>query len=141
MRRALALAASPGVPTGPDPRVGCVLLDDEGRTVAEGWHRGAGSPHAEADALARAGEAARGTTAVVTLEPCTTPAAPARAPGRWSRPAYARVVVAQGDPRMARERCTLRAPVEVEGGLLEDEARASTAAWTFAMDHGRPFVT
>src|SRR5262245_28518197 len=70
MRRALALAASPGVPTGPNPRVGCVLLDDGGRTVAEGWHRGAGSPHAEADALHHAGVAARGATAVVTLEPC-----------------------------------------------------------------------
>ena len=55
MLRALALAASPGVPTGPNPRVGCVLLDDAGNTVAEGWHRGAGSPHAEADALRQAG--------------------------------------------------------------------------------------
>ena len=43
---------------------------DAGNTVAEGWHRGAGSPHAEADALRQAGAAARGTTAVVTLEPC-----------------------------------------------------------------------
>ena len=50
MRRALALATTPGVPTGPNPRVGCVLLDAGGRTVAEGWHRGAGSPHAEVDA-------------------------------------------------------------------------------------------
>src|SRR4029077_17933498 len=70
MLRALALAASPGVPTGPNPRVGCVLLDDEGSTVAEGWHRGAGSPHAWAAARRQAGAAARGTTAVVTLEPC-----------------------------------------------------------------------
>ena len=51
MRRALELAATPGVPTGPNPRVGCVLLDDQGRTVAEGHHRGAGTAHAEADAL------------------------------------------------------------------------------------------
>ena len=51
MRRALELAASPGVPIGPNPRVGCVLLDDQGRTVAEGHHRGAGTAHAEADAL------------------------------------------------------------------------------------------
>ena len=59
-----------GRPLGPNPRVGCVLLDDAGETVAEGHHRGAGTAHAEADALARAGAAARGTTAVVTLEPC-----------------------------------------------------------------------
>ncbi len=60
----------PGVPLGPNPRVGCVLLADDGTEVAEGHHRGAGTPHAEAAALAEAGEAARGTTAVVTLEPC-----------------------------------------------------------------------
>ena len=70
MRRALELAASPGVPLGPNPRVGCVLLAPDGSEVAEGFHRGAGTPHAEAAALAEAGDAARGTTAVVTLEPC-----------------------------------------------------------------------
>ncbi|MGB7981906.1 MAG: hypothetical protein WCF36_14095, partial [Candidatus Nanopelagicales bacterium] len=70
MRRALDLAANPGVPRGPNPRVGCVLIDAAGATLAEGYHRGAGSPHAEAAALAAAGPAARGATAVVTLEPC-----------------------------------------------------------------------
>ena len=69
MRRALALAASPGVPLGPNPRVGCVLLDADGSTVAEGFHHGAGSPHAEVDALSRAGEAARGTTVRASI-PC-----------------------------------------------------------------------
>src|SRR5215207_6895595 len=64
MRRALALAASPGVPLGPNPRVGCVLLAPDGSTVAVGYHRGAGTPHAEVDALTRAGTAARGATAV-----------------------------------------------------------------------------
>ena len=48
MRRALALAAAPGVPRGPNPRVGCVLLAPGGEVVAEGFHRGAGTPHAEA---------------------------------------------------------------------------------------------
>src|SRR6478672_1927115 len=70
MRRALELAATPGVPLGPNPRVGCLLLADDGTVVAEGFHRGAGTLHAEADALERAGDRARGTTAVVTLEPC-----------------------------------------------------------------------
>ena len=55
MRRALALAGSPGVPRGPNPRVGCVLLDATGSPVAEGYHRGAGTPHAEAAALSAAG--------------------------------------------------------------------------------------
>ena len=70
MRRALALAASPGVPLGPNPRVGCVIIDDSGTEIAESHHRGAGTVHAEAAALREAGDAARGATAVVTLEPC-----------------------------------------------------------------------
>ena len=70
MRRALELASTPGVPLGPNPRVGCVLLTPDGTEVAEGYHRGAGTAHAEAAALAEAGADARGATAVVTLEPC-----------------------------------------------------------------------
>src|SRR5688500_14202877 len=73
MRRALTLAATPGVPLGPNPRVGCVLLDADGAKLAEGFHRGAGTPHAEVAALTEAaasGVTTRGATAVVTLEPC-----------------------------------------------------------------------
>jgi diaminohydroxyphosphoribosylaminopyrimidine deaminase/5-amino-6-(5-phosphoribosylamino)uracil reductase len=144
MRRALALAATPGVPLGPNPRVGCVLLGPDGEEVAEGFHRGAGSAHAEAAALAEAGEAARGTTAVVTLEPCnhtgrTGPCAEALAAA-----GVRRVVFAQPDtnPVATGGAATLRAAgVEVEGGLLADEARALNRAWTFAVEHGRPFVT
>lgn len=144
MRRALELAATPGVPLGPNPRVGCVLVDEHGETVAEGHHRGAGTPHAEADALARAGGRARGATAVVTLEPCnhhgrTGPCAQALAEA-----GVRRVVFAQPDPNpvAAGGAETLRAAgVEVEHGLLVDEARHLNRVWTFAVDHGRPFVT
>jgi diaminohydroxyphosphoribosylaminopyrimidine deaminase/5-amino-6-(5-phosphoribosylamino)uracil reductase len=144
MLRALELAGTPGVPLGPNPRVGCVLLADDGSTVSEGFHRGAGTPHAEADALAQAGEAARGTTAVVTLEPCnhtgrTGPCAPALVAA-----GVRRVVFAQSDPNpvAAGGADTLRAAgVEVESGLLEDESRALNRVWTFATEHGRPFVT
>ena len=72
MRRALELAAR-GPATDPNPRVGCVLLDAAGRTLGEGWHRGAGTPHAEVAALSDAEQRGRdvgGATAVVTLEPC-----------------------------------------------------------------------
>jgi diaminohydroxyphosphoribosylaminopyrimidine deaminase/5-amino-6-(5-phosphoribosylamino)uracil reductase len=144
MRRALALAASPGVPTGPNPRVGCVLLDDSGRTLAEGWHRGAGSPHAEVDALRQAGDAARGATAVVTLEPCDHTGRTGPCSRALVEAGVRRVVYAQRDPNpvAAGGAATLRdTGVEVEGGLLEDEARAVNREWTFAMDHGRPFVT
>ena len=144
MRRALALAASPGVPTGPNPRVGCVLLDAGGRTVAEGWHRGAGSPHAEVDALRQAGDVARGATAVVTLEPCNHTGRTGPCARALVEAGVRRVVFAQRDPNpvAAGGAATLRAAgVEVEGGLLEDEARQVNREWTFAMDHGRPFVT
>jgi diaminohydroxyphosphoribosylaminopyrimidine deaminase/5-amino-6-(5-phosphoribosylamino)uracil reductase len=145
MRRALVLASTPGVPMVPGVRrVGCVLLSDDGSTVAEGWHRGAGTAHAEADALAQAGEAARGTTAVVTLEPCnhtgrTAPCAPALI-GAGVR----RVVFAEPDPNpvAAGGAETLRAAgIEVECGLLLAEAQALTRVWTLAVERGRPFVT
>lgn len=144
MRRALALAATPGVPRGPNPRVGCVLLDDQGRTVAEGHHRGAGTPHAEVDALTRAGDRARGTTAVVTLEPCNHTGRTGPCARALVEAGVRRVVHAQTDPNpvAAGGAQTLRdAGVEVEGGLLADEARALNRTWTFAVEHGRPFVT
>jgi diaminohydroxyphosphoribosylaminopyrimidine deaminase/5-amino-6-(5-phosphoribosylamino)uracil reductase len=144
MTRALALAASPGVPLGPNPRVGCVLLDDSGATVAEGHHRGAGSPHGEADALARAGERARGTTAVVTLEPCAHTGRTGPCAVALRDAGVRRVVFAQADPNpvAAGGAALLReAGVDVEQGLMVDEARALNRVWTFAVEHGRPFVT
>src|SRR6478736_1599923 len=101
MRRALVLAATPGVPLGPNPRVGCVLIDDDGATVAEGHHGGAGTPHAEADALARAGARAAGTTAVVTLEPCNHTGRTAPCAQALVAAGVRRVVFAQADPNPA----------------------------------------
>ena len=72
MKRALELATK-GPITGPNPQVGCVLLDSSHAIVAEGWHEGAGTPHAEIMALtnlASSGLSPEGLTAVVTLEPC-----------------------------------------------------------------------
>jgi diaminohydroxyphosphoribosylaminopyrimidine deaminase/5-amino-6-(5-phosphoribosylamino)uracil reductase len=119
-------------------------LDAHGQVIAEGLHRGAGSPHAEVDALAHAGAAARGATAVVTLEPCnhtgrTGPCAQALVDA-----GVRRVVVVQRDtnPVAVGGIETLRAAgVEVETGLLLDEARRLNQVWTFAVEQGRPFVT
>jgi diaminohydroxyphosphoribosylaminopyrimidine deaminase/5-amino-6-(5-phosphoribosylamino)uracil reductase len=144
MSRALDLARTDGVPLGPNPRVGCVLLDEEGVTVAEGYHRGAGTAHAEADALATAGDAARGTTAVVTLEPCNHTGRTGPCAEALLAAGVRRVVFAQADPNplAAGGAQTLRAGgVDVVGGLLADEAREVNRVWTFAVEHGRPFVT
>jgi diaminohydroxyphosphoribosylaminopyrimidine deaminase/5-amino-6-(5-phosphoribosylamino)uracil reductase len=144
MARALELAATPGVPLGPNPRVGCVLLDPDGRVVAEGHHRGAGTPHAEVAALREAGADARGTTAVVTLEPCDHTGRTGPCTQALLDAGVARVVFAQPDPNpvAAGGGRTLRAAgVDVASGLMEHESRALNRAWTFAMEHGRPFVT
>jgi diaminohydroxyphosphoribosylaminopyrimidine deaminase / 5-amino-6-(5-phosphoribosylamino)uracil reductase len=144
MTRALDLARTPGVPTGPNPRVGCVLLDAEGRTVSEGFHRGAGTPHAEVDALTRAGESARGTTALVTLEPCDHTGRTGPCSKALVEAGVARVVYAQSDPNPVASGGaeTLRsAGVDVAHGLLVEEARKVNPVWTFAVEHGRPFVT
>ena len=143
MRRALELAARGRRPDA-NPRVGCVLVSPAGDLVAAGWHRGAGTPHAEADALSRAGELARGTTAYVTLEPCnhtgrTEPCAQALVAA-----GVARVVHAQSDPnpRAAGGADALRGRgIVVTSGLLEQDATELNATWTHLVTTGRPWVT
>lgn len=144
MRRALTLAATPGVPLGPNPRVGCVLLGADGAELAEGFHRGAGTPHAEVAALVEAGESARGATAVVTLEPCNHTGLTGPCVEALIAADVRRVVFAQRDPNpvAAGGADALRAAgIEVEGGVLEPLAKGVNRAWTFAVEHQRPFVT
>ncbi len=144
LRRALELAQTRGVPRGPNPRVGCVLLDAGGQVVAEGYHRGAGTPHAEVAALAAAGPAARGTTAVVSLEPCSHTGRTGPCTQALIDAGVRRVVFAQPDPNplaAGGAEVLARAGVEVVGGVLADEAREANEAWTFATTRGRPMVT
>jgi diaminohydroxyphosphoribosylaminopyrimidine deaminase/5-amino-6-(5-phosphoribosylamino)uracil reductase len=144
MRRALTLAATPGVPLGPNPRVGCVLLAPDGTEIAEGFHRGAGTAHAEVVALTEAGDAARGAIAVVTLEPCNHTGRTGPCSQALIEAGVARVVFAQPDPNPAAAGGAQRlrdAGIVVEMGLLERESRRLNRAWTFALEHGRPFVT
>ncbi len=144
MRRALHIAATAGVPRGPNPRVGAVLLDADGDVVAEGYHRGIGTPHAEVDALSRAGTRACGATMVVTLEPCdhvgrTGPCTAALLAAGVGRVVYAQ---ADGNPVARGGTATLRAGgVDVEGCILSAAARALNPAWTTATERGRPHVT
>ncbi len=144
MRRALVLAGN-GPERGTHARVGCVLLDDRGEVVSEGWHRGVGTAHAEVDALSKLepGRAA-GLTAVVTLEPCN----------HWGRTGpcsealiaagIGRVVYAVDDPgaRSGGGAERLReAGVPVESGVLVDEVSEWMRRWLTATRLGRPFVT
>jgi diaminohydroxyphosphoribosylaminopyrimidine deaminase/5-amino-6-(5-phosphoribosylamino)uracil reductase len=143
MRRALELAERGRGLTSPNPMVGAVIVR-EGRLVGEGAHLRAGGPHAEIEALAAAGPAARGATLYCTLEPCdhhgrTPPCAPAVAAA-----GIGRVVAALSDPNpLARgggER--LRAAgVTVELGLLAAEAERQNRAWLTAIRERRPHVT
>ena len=143
MRRALRLAAL-GRHASPNPMVGCVLVDDAGRVVGEGWHPQPGQPHAEVFALRDAGEAARGATAFVTLEPCahhgrTPPCADA-----LLRAGVKRVVAAMTDPDprvggQGLERLRTGG-VEVSVGACEAEARALNAAYLKHRTTGLPWV-
>ncbi|MEU5240375.1 bifunctional diaminohydroxyphosphoribosylaminopyrimidine deaminase/5-amino-6-(5-phosphoribosylamino)uracil reductase RibD [Streptomyces lydicus] len=143
MRRAIELAARGLGHTSPNPVVGCVVLDAEGRTAGEGWHERAGGPHAEVHALRAAGERARGGTAVVTLEPCnhtgrTGPCARALIDAGVARVVYA---VSDPTPTATGGAATLAAAgIDVEGGLLADEAAAGNEAWLTSVLRGRPFV-
>ncbi len=142
MRRALALARR-GF-TAPNPMVGAVLVK-EGRIVGEGYHRRAGMPHAEVEALHRAGELARGATLYVTLEPCS----------HWGRtPPCADALIEAGvrcvyaamqDPNAqvaGRGFEKLRqAGVEVHVGVLEEQARQLNEIFVKYHTQGMPFVT
>lgn len=143
MRRAVELAAL-GPKSGANPRVGCVVLDARGVPIGEGYHRGAGTAHAEVVALAAAGRAARGGTAVVTLEPCRHTGRTGPCTGALLHAGIARVVVGAPDPNplAAGGAAALRAAgADVEAGILAAEASALNRRWMAAVSRGRPFVT
>jgi len=144
MRRALSLAAH-GPAWGVNPRVGCVILSPAGEVLAEGWHRGAGTAHAEVDALSGLSpDEALGATAVVTLEPCnhtgrTGPCSEALIAAGIGRVVYA--VSDPGDRSAGGARRLREAGIEVEGGVLADEAEEFLRVWLTAVRARRPFVS
>jgi diaminohydroxyphosphoribosylaminopyrimidine deaminase/5-amino-6-(5-phosphoribosylamino)uracil reductase len=142
MRRALACAAQ-GPVADPNPRVGALVTDASGRLLGEGFHRGAGHPHAEVEALSAAGPDAAGGTAWVTLEPCNHTGRTGPCTEALLAAGVARVVYGQADPtpQAAGGAARLRAAgVAVRGGVLADEARVLNEVWTFAVTRGRPWV-
>lgn len=149
MRRALELAAQ-GPVTGGNPQVGCVLLDAAGAIVAEGWHHGAGTPHAEVDALSKLPTTAdgrpdaAGLTAVVTLEPCNHTGRTGPCSVALLAAGVARVVFALPDPGATSGGGAehLRAGgVEVIEGVLAEQAETFLHEWLTAVSRGRPWVT
>ncbi|MEO7722133.1 MAG: bifunctional diaminohydroxyphosphoribosylaminopyrimidine deaminase/5-amino-6-(5-phosphoribosylamino)uracil reductase RibD [Pseudolysinimonas sp.] len=149
MRRALELAAQ-GPITGGNPQVGCVLVNAAGEIVAEGWHHGAGTPHAEVDALshlpitADGRPDAAGLTAVVTLEPCNHTGRTGPCSVALLDAGVARLVYAISDPgqRSRGGADHLRAGgVEVRSGVLADEVATLLHPWLTAVARNRPWVT
>jgi diaminohydroxyphosphoribosylaminopyrimidine deaminase/5-amino-6-(5-phosphoribosylamino)uracil reductase len=143
MKRALELGRRGMYTADPNPHVGCVLWRD-GHVVGEGWHQKAGGPHAEAAALAAAGEGARGATAYVTLEPCshygrTPPCSEALIKAGVSRVVYA---IDDPNPEVAgRGAAGLRAAgIAVESGLMAAEAEQLHAGYLKRRRTGRPYV-
>lgn len=145
MGAALALGERGRGRTAPNPNVGCVLVRD-GVVVGRGWTQVGGRPHAEAMALAQAGDAARGATAFVTLEPCAhpSPRGPACA-DLLIEAGIARVVAALRDPDPRTDGRGLerlrRAGIAVLDGVREEEARQSMVGFLTRRAFGRPHVT
>ncbi|HWB52303.1 MAG TPA: bifunctional diaminohydroxyphosphoribosylaminopyrimidine deaminase/5-amino-6-(5-phosphoribosylamino)uracil reductase RibD [Stellaceae bacterium] len=144
MRAALALARRGLGSTWPNPAVGCVIVND-GRVVGRGWTQPGGRPHAETEALARAGAAARGATAYVTLEPCSHHGRTPPCADALIAAGVARVVAALEDPDprvsgsgLARLRA---AGVAVDSGLCAAEAGEINAGFFTRVRQGRPLVT
>lgn len=130
--------------TLPNPQVGCVLLDETGTLIAAGHHRGAGNPHAEVEALRAAGDAARGATAVVTLEPCNHTGRTGPCSVALLEAGVSRVVYSASDPNPGSTGGAefLRANgVDVEAGVLAAEGEELIGIWAHRIRTGRPFVT
>jgi diaminohydroxyphosphoribosylaminopyrimidine deaminase / 5-amino-6-(5-phosphoribosylamino)uracil reductase len=145
MERALELAERGRGTTHPNPVVGAVVVGG-GKVVGEGWHERKGEPHAEAHALAAAGERARGATLYVTLEPCAGWGSTPPCAAAVIEAGIARVVIGTRDPNPSAAGGLERlreAGVEVElaEGELASRARRQNEAWLTWVTKGRPFVT
>lgn len=143
MRRAVALSAHGLGTTSPNPPVGCVILDSRGEVVGEGFHYRKGESHAEVNALTAAGDAARGGTAVVTLEPCNHQGRTPPCRQALIDAGVARVVIALMDPTSREEGGAARlraAGVDVEEGVLGHEALLVLGPWMRSLQTKLPFV-
>lgn len=142
MALALELAERGRATVAPNPMVGCVVVKDD-EIVGEGWHERAGEPHAEVHALRDAGEAAKGATLYVTLEPCNHTGRTPPCVDALLEAGVRRVVIAALDPNPKAAGGAKRlqeAGVEVVTGVLEDEANRQNEIFRTAQLKNRPFV-
>lgn len=147
MRAALGLARRGIGAVWPNPAVGCVIVENRpgGHALGRGWTQPGGRPHAETEALRRAGAAARGAIAYISLEPCNHYGRTPPCTEALITAGVARVVVAavDPDPRVSGagiERLR-KAGVDVTVGVCEDEAREVNAGFFKRTTAGRPLVT
>ncbi len=142
MARAIALARKGRFAVEPNPPVGCVIEQDQ-TVVGEGWHKGYAGPHAEIEALTLAGESAHGATAYVSLEPCnhdgkTPPCVDALIAAKVERVVYGtrdpNPEAADGIERL------VAAGIQVDGPLLEADARALLARFVASLESARPWI-
>jgi diaminohydroxyphosphoribosylaminopyrimidine deaminase/5-amino-6-(5-phosphoribosylamino)uracil reductase len=143
MQQAIRLAKKGLYTTDPNPSVGCVLVKDK-EVVGEGWHQRAGEAHAEINALAQAGDKAKGATAYVTLEPCSHTGKTPPCADALINAGVKKVIAAMKDPNPLVAGDGLKklqdAGIEVESGLLESQARELNPGFIKRMESGRPFV-
>ena len=129
--------------TAPNPAVGAVLVRN-GEVISKGWHRAAGKPHAEIEALGKVSSAA-GCTLYVTLEPCSTHGRTPPCTAAIIESGISRVVFGATDPNPSHAgraiKILKKAGVEILSGVLVDECRELNAAWNKWIATGLPFVT
>lgn len=143
MAQALRLARKGLYTTHPNPRVGCVLVQNA-EIVGEGWHERAGGPHAEINAIDEAGEKARGATAYISLEPCCHQGLTPPCTDALIQAGISRVVAAMPDPNPEVSgqgmQALEKAGVKTSIGLLQQEAEALNQGFIKRMQHQRPYV-
>ena len=145
MARAIQLAKRGEYTTAPNPNVGCVISDNQGVILGEGWHIKAGTPHAEVHALKQVGNLAKGATAYVTLEPCSHYGRTPPCADSLIAAGVTRVVAAMVDPNPLVSGNGLRklqqAGIKTEHGLLQAGAEQLNRGFVKRMRTGKPWIT
>ena len=144
MKRALALARKGIGKTSPNPAVGCVIVKN-GKIVGEGWHKKAGGPHAEINALEMAGNAARDADVYVTLEPCCHSGKTPPCSEALIKAGVRRVIAGMRDPNPIVDgggvAALEAAGIKTSCGIMEEECRAINLPFIKHITTGMPYVT